>query len=60
MMSIKEIKALLDEGHSWLDLAMDENKRNMINVTYGRMDDTIVATNGDGGQTAFATTDFRK
>lgn len=97
MMSIKEIKALLDEGkivvlykdedgyavtefppsrrgaqakdrgdgRSWLDRAMDENERNIINVTYGRMDGTIVATacgagSGDGSQTAFATTDFRK
>ena len=69
MMSIKEIKALLDEGkiivlykdedgyavtefppsgkganakdrgdgRSWLDRAMDENERNIINITYGRM-----------------------
>ena len=97
MMSIKEIKALLDEGkiivlykdedgyavtefppsgkgakakargdgRSWLDRAMDENGRNIINITYGRMDGTVVATaggagSGDGSQTAFPTTDSLK
>lgn len=97
MMSIKEIKALLDEskiivlykdedgyavtefppsgkgakdkargdGGSWLDRAMDENKRNTISVTCGRMDGAVVATaggagSGDGSQTAFSTTDLRK